>query len=143
MRRLAFELLRVVWVLIIHFHGLSASPTCLLRFQRHNHWLHILLPFLPVPLDEARDVIRFGLRILKVDVSGLGGASVRIPIGGDSPRFSAGLQHWVGHDADRHVDTFALATLEKAIMLQVDLETVGHLENLTHPRGTQVVEVFF
>ena len=102
-----------------------------------------MLPFLPVPLNKSRYVIRFGLSVLKIDVSGLGSASVRIPIGGDAPRFSARLQLWVGHDPDRHVDAFALAALEKAVMLQVDLETVGHLENLTHPRGTQIVETFF
>jgi len=105
-----------------------------------NYRCNALHPLGPVAIDELGHVVGLGLWVLQIQVRRLCRALVWIPVLWDPVRFSCWVQVREGHQAQRHLDASALATLKEPIVLQVDLEQVGDLEDLTHPRGANVLE---
>lgn len=62
-----------------------------------------------------------------------------IPVLWDSPWFSAGLHSWSAHNLQRKVHALTLPTFKESIMLNVYLQNVLNLEDLSHPRWTHIL----
>ena len=127
-----------VGVLVVHFHCRATLPLRHVSLFIRDDWRQVLLPPAPVAVDVLSHVLWLLVRVLQVDVGGLLSALVRIPVLWDTPWRLARVHALSGHNAQRQVDGLAGATLKEAVVLQIHLEDVLHLEDLAHPGGTQV-----
>ena len=128
----------LVGIIFIHLDSETAYRVFGLFCCGYDDRRDVLHPPLPVAINELCHVVGLHFWVLQVQVSWLSRALVRIPVCRDSPCFSAGIQVLSGHDAQRQVDTTALTSLEKAFMLQIHLQHVLDLKDLTHPGRADV-----
>ena len=84
-----FSLFDIVRIICVHLDGLATLPVCQLGFYRLNYRRHVLLPLRPVTLNETNDVFRLNFGILQESEGCLCCSCEWIPIGGDTPFFSA------------------------------------------------------
>lgn len=132
-----------VGVIFTHFERLASTLARLLLLGSIEDRSQIGLPLGPIAINELRHVLGLLIRVLQVDIRGLRGALIRVPILGDPPWFSRWLSARGSHDSQGQADALALTTLEEPIVLHIHFQHVLHLEDLAHPRRTQVLELAF
>ena len=132
-------MLLLIRIIFIH---LDRIPS--LEHQLHilrivsNDRLNIFLPLRPVAIHKVGHVLRLLVWVLQVHIGRFLCTLVGVPVIRYSPRFRGRLIVGCSKNFEGHIDAVTLAALKEAIMLQVDLEHVLDLEDLTHPRWTQI-----
>ena len=84
-----FSLFSMVRIICIHLDRLTTLPIGQLSLYRLDYRRHVLLPLRPVAFNITNDVFRLNLRILQESEGCFCCSCEWIPIGGDTPFFSA------------------------------------------------------
>ena len=130
-----FEFLRVLLNRLgLLPHGLPP----LFIFEAHDCRLDVLLPLLPVSVQELGYELTLLILVLQVKICWVGVLRDWIPLRWDAPGFFARLELWGCQYSNWQADKLPLAKLKHTLMLQIHFDWVLYLENLAKPRGTQV-----
>ena len=77
-----------VGIFLAHFHGFASALGLFFFLGSIKNRSQIGFPLGPVAIDELGHVLWLFIWVLQVDVGGLRGALVRVPVLGNPPRFS-------------------------------------------------------